>query len=277
MMKISSALISLFLLLVFAGCTTGGEKALFSFRAADVKTGPYLVSDLNRDWRNPTWENGVSQGLVSIVDDRSPDHVRALRVFYPKGSYSDSVIPGKIQWILKLPRRYNELYLAYDVKFEKDFDFVRSGKLPGFVGGKHNSGGNKPNGYDGWSARVVWLKGGEMGQYIYHPDQPEKWGDVFRYASEGRNIIAERGIWHRIVNRIVMNTPTKRDGIVQAWMDGKLVLDIKDMRFRDIDSIGIDSFYFSTFFGGDDITWAASKDEYIYFDNFLITTSPIVR
>ena len=275
-MKIFTVVISFFLLLVFAGCTAG-EKALFSFKAGDVKAGPYLVSDLNRDWRSPSWENGVSQGLVSIVDGDSPDHARALRVFYPKGSYSASETPGRAQWILRLPKTYNELYLAYDVKFIGDFDFVKTGKLHGLVGGKHNSGGNKPNGYDGWSARVVWLRGGEIGQYIYHPDQPDKWGQVFKYASEGRNIVIERGTWHRIVNRIVMNTPTKRDGIVQAWMDGKLVLDVRNLRFRDIDSFGIDSFYFSTFFGGDDITWAASKDEYIYFDNFLVSTSPVVR
>jgi hypothetical protein len=275
-MKISSVVISLFLLLVFAGCTAG-EKVLFSFRAGDAKTGPYLVSDLNRDWGNPSWENGVSQGLVSIIDEGSPEHAKALRVFYPKGSYSDSAIPGKVQWILKLPKRHNELYFAYDVKFDRDFDFVKSGKLPGFVGGKHNSGGNKPNGYDGWSARVVWLRGGEIGQYIYHPDQPDKWGQVFKYSAQGRSVLIERGRWYRIINRIVMNTPMKQDGIVQAWMDGKLVLDLRNLRFRDIDSIGIDSFYFSTFFGGDDITWAASKDEYIYFDSFLITSSPIVR
>jgi hypothetical protein len=276
MMKISPVVIFLSLLSVLAGCTTG-EKALFSFNAGNAKTGPYLVSDLNRDWEKPSWENGVSQGLVSIVDEGTPEHAKALRVFYPKGSYSDSSIPGKIQWILKFRKAYDELYFAYDVKFDRDFDFVKSGKLPGFVGGKHNSGGDKPNGRDGWSSRVVWLRGGEMGQYIYHPDQPDKWGQVFKYTTEGRNVVIERGRWHRIVNRIVMNTPTKQDGIVQAWMDGKLVLDIRNLRFRDIDSIGIDSFYFTTFFGGDDVTWAASKDEYTYFDKFLISASPIVR
>ena len=37
-----------------------------------------------------------------------------------------------------------------------DFDFVRAGKIPGLAGGRTNTGGRKPDGTDGWSARMMW-------------------------------------------------------------------------------------------------------------------------
>jgi hypothetical protein len=39
----------------------------------------------------------------------------------------------------------------------------------------------------------------------------------------------------------------------------------------------IDALYFSTFFGGDDATWAPTKDETVDFDDFVICTGPITH
>lgn len=257
-------------------CCTTGEKVIFTFDPSKIKTGPYGVEDLKRDWRHPPWENGISQGLVSIADDNSPNHPRVLQVFYPKGSFSASTI-GKTQWILKFNKTYNELYCSYYIKFGKDFNFVKTGKLPGLVGGKHNSGGEKPNGFDGWSSRVVWLVNGEIGQYVYHTDQPSKYGQVFKYSYNGNNVLIERDRWYKIANRVVMNTPWKKNGIMQAWIDDNLVLDIRNLRFRNVDSFGIDAFYFSTFFGGNDESFAAVKDEYVFFDRFLISSTSLAH
>jgi len=266
-------LILLILTLLCFSCGTK-EARFFSFHSLSAKTGPYGRADLDRDWNAPKWENGVSQGLVSIVDDSDERHRKAMRVLFPKGSYSNSTTPGKTQWIVELGKGFDEVYCAYDVKFGNEFNFVKGGKIHGLAGGKRNAGGRKPNGLDGWSSRVVWLADGKLGQYVYHPDQTSNYGQVFKYTLNGDDVVVEQGRWYNIVNRVVMNTPKKHDGVVQAWVDDKLVLDIRNIRFRDTDSIRIDSFYFTTFFGGDDETWAASRDEHIFFDNFVINPSP---
>ena len=49
----------------------------------------------------------------------------------------------------------------------------------------------------------------------------------------------------------------------------------KACRFRDIDTFAIDGFWLATFFGGGDDTWNATKDEYLYFDDFVISTERI--
>ena len=85
------------------------------------------------------------------------------------------------------------------------------------------------------------------------------------------------GTYHLVEHRIVMNTPGQHDGIVQGWFDGELALDRTDVRFRDVDTLAIDAFYFSTFFGGSDATWAPPADTYVYFDEFIISTAPIAH
>ena len=42
------------------------------------------------------------------------------------------------------------------------------------------------------------------------------------------------------------------------------------------DSYGIDQFYFSTFYGGSDSTWAPGTEQRFYFDNVEISTTPLV-
>ncbi|OPY65288.1 MAG: hypothetical protein A4E63_03044 [Syntrophorhabdus sp. PtaU1.Bin050] len=273
-------LLNVFILLsvpyVLLGCSTG-KTEFFTFQPSNARSGSYGKTDLSRDWNNPKWENGITQGLVSIVEVNDPNRSRALKVLFPKGSYSNSSIPGKIQWVLDFAKGLNEVYFAYDIKFDSNFNFVKGGKLHGLAGGKRNTGGKKPDGLDGWSSRVIWLSQGKLGQYVYNPDQPTNYGQIFKYTANGEDIVAKQGKWYRIINRVVMNTPRKHDGIVQAWVNGELVLDIRDLRFRDTDAMSIDSFLFSTFFGGDDETWAAAKDESIYFDNFLISTSPLAH
>jgi hypothetical protein len=74
-----------------------------------------------------------------------------------------------------------------------------------------------------------------------------------------------------------MNTPGKTDGVFQAWFDGTRVLNLQSIRFRDDTSYAIDMLMFSVFFGGSDETFATSKDEYLYFDDFVLSTSPVTH
>jgi hypothetical protein len=118
---------------------------------------------------------------------------------------------------------------------------------------------------------MMWRTGGEVVQYVYHVDQPTVYGEDLRWSLGGQRYFRP-GAWHRVEHRIVMNRPGVGDGIVQGWFDGVLALDRRDVRFRNVDTFSIDAFYFSTFFGGSDPSWAPSKDEFISFDRFAVGT-----
>jgi len=60
------------------------------------------------------------------------------------------------------------------------------------------------------------------------------------------------------------------NGKLQIWIDGKTVINSKDLKFRNTDSVKIDSLFFSNFFGGDDASWSSTRNTYIDFDNFTI-------
>src|SRR5437660_1575157 len=98
---------------------------------------------------------------------------KSLMIRYPKGIVSSGVIiPAPLK------ATYGELYLSYRVFFPSGFDFVKEGKMHGLCGGTCNSGGQKPTGTDGWSARVIWRAQGTANSYLYDPDQAGTYGDI---------------------------------------------------------------------------------------------------
>jgi len=199
-----------------------------------------------------------------------------MKITYPKGN-AGFMVSGA-EWYLQLNNDYEELYCSFSVKFKESFDFVLGGKLPGLVGGTGNNGGNRPNGLDGWSAQMMWRRSGIIVQYVYHPDQRGQWGDDF-YWKKGflSDFYFAPNVWYTIEHHIKMNTPGEYNGIIEGWLNGVLAIRETNIRFRDTASLGIDAFYFSTFFGGQGPEWAPTRDEYILFDNFIISTKSITH
>ncbi len=247
---------------------------LFAQDFDDSPLGIYNRESLDADWRSPPWDNGIDEGRLAIVEGSEAFSGRSLRVLYPEGGVGPG--EGGAQWRLELGSSYDELFLSYRVRFGDGFDFVRGGKLPGLVGGAANTGGDPPDGTDGFSARMMWRVDGAVVQYLYHPDQPGTYGEDLSWEIGGERFF-NPGQWHQVEHRIVMNTPGEHDGLVEGWFDGVLALRREEIRFRDVDSFSIDALYFSTFFGGSDETWAATSDEYVYFDDFVISTQPIAH
>ncbi len=264
-----------------AGATAGGAKFDTSgaVLAVDFEASPlggYSQEQVAIDWGiDPPWNDGLDEGRADIVDDGAAyGGGRSLRILYPQGSVGPG--EGGAQFIIDLPQAYDELYVAYRISFAQSFDFVKGGKIPGPSGGADNTGGDKPTGSDGWSGRMMWREGGKAVTYLYHPDQPTQYGEDLDWALGEQRYFAA-GEWHVVEHRVVMNTPAQHDGVVECWFDGELALQRSDIRFRDVSTFAIESFYFSTFFGGSDSTWAAAKDEYAYFDDFVIATQPITH
>lgn len=230
-----------------------------------LSPGAYTTQSLSVDWPGMSSYTGIDR--VRVIREGTN---RVLAVDYPSGSVGSGT-SGAI-WVVKFPRAYDEMYLRYRVKFPPRFDPVLGGKLPGLAGGRGNTGGEHPSGEDGWSARGMWVSAGRLIQYVYHKNQPSIYGQTYRWNQSSGPSVLVPDRWHTMQHRIVMNTPGQPNGRVQAWLDGQLVLDARDLHFRDVDDLKIDQFQFSTFFGGATIQHGASRDETILFDDFFIST-----
>lgn len=228
--------------------------------------GAYSDPRVRADWPGTRF---VMSSRATIVEE---DGDRFVRVLYPAGGWGSS--GSGAQWQVGFPRAYQELWLRYRVRFAPGFDGVRGGKLPGLIGGEANTGGNQPDGTDGWSGRMMWRAQLAAVQYVYHADQPTTYGEDFPWSLGGQRQFVP-GTWHTVEHRIVMNTPGARDGIIQGWLDGELALDVRDVRFRTVSSFAIDGLYFSTFFGGSTADWAPSEDQTADFDDFIVSTGRI--
>lgn len=268
------------------------QTVIYENNFDDDPTGQYSLSNLNADWNTPPFDTGVEEGRASIDDSSEAFAGNSLAVEYPAGMHRSANTGA--QWQLLFDQDYEEMTVEYRVKFKDGFDFVRGGKLPGLIGGTANTGGDRPNGTDGFSARMHWRTDGSQSspltsdqanitQYLYHPDQPETFGEDFRWddSASGDWKLFDSGRWYHLRHRVVMNSVVggegQHDGIVQAWLDGELVLDVNDIRFRDVETFAIDGFYFSTFFGGSGDQWNTSKDEIAFFDDFVISIpSPVL-
>ena len=75
----------------------------------------------------------------------------------------------------------------------------------------------------------MWGKGGKIVIYLYHLEQRGKYGSGLPL---NRTFVP--GTWYRLTQRVKVNAPDKKDGLLQVWVDGELVLDRKDIRYRSV-------------------------------------------
>ena len=224
--------------------------------------GPYDSEALHAGWNNVDWDH--LYGRTRIVLDESESHHQVLEVLYPKGSVGPQ--EGGAQFLISLEPG-EEYSLRYDFKVSEDYDFRLGGKLPGLTsGGSLYTGGHRPDQGQGWSARYMWREYGNVVLYLYSIDMRGKWGDDYLFFMPP----LERNRWYRVEQRIRLNQPDKKDGSIEVWVDGKRVLNLTGIRLRKGNHGLIDSFYFSTFFGGNTPEWGPHNDCKCYFDNFRI-------
>ena len=235
----------------------------------------------SEQFENTNWQENwsirpeKSWGLTNleIVKDPSGKFERVLRVNYPQGSASPTVsrknnVPlggGQFYANLNISPR-NSLRLSYYLRFADNFDFVKGGKLPGLFGGDGASGGNIPDGIDGFSTRFMWRRNGDGEIYAYLPTSKDSGTSIGR-----GNWRFQPGIWHHLEQEIMLNSPGKANGSIKVWLDGVEVVDAEGITFRNIESLKINGIFFSTFFGGSDLSWATPKDTYIDFADFSVS------
>ena len=196
---------------------------------------------------------------------------QAVRVSFPEGSVSPSATRehgapgGGMQVFLPMAGEPQDVsWLRYWLRLPEDFAFARGGKLPGLFGGSEVSGGEEPDGTDGFSTRLMWREDGAGEVYLYAPGESG--------TSLGRGEWTwPRGEWVCVEQRVVLNDPQEADGSVTVWLDGREVFAEDGLRYRTVADLQIEGVFFSTFFGGADPSWASPVDQHADFAGFAVS------
>lgn len=175
-------------------------------------------------------------------------------------------------------------YLRYYLRFGEDWAPTRDGgKLPGLAG-TYNRGGwgrRKSDGYNGWSARGAFLRLSPdhqsmqgyagIGSYVYHADvsgsESVQWG--WGRGPTGR---LAKNRWYSIEQYVQMNDPGKANGVLRAWIDGYLVFERTDIRFRETPELRIENAWFNVYHGGESLP---PREMSLYIDNVVIAIAYI--
>jgi len=230
-----------------------------------------------RKWGIP-WEDRVS--ACEIIKGAFYGGY-SLKVNYPKGGVGPGKSGAQFPMVFsKMPGagegHFHELYLRYYLKFEEGFDFNQGGKLPGFIGGGDSwsrSGGNQPDGTNGWSMRLMWRANGRLVVYAYVPKSGNRrWGSLQWGQDIDLNYSAIPGKWICVEQYINVVTPNQDNGLLKVWIDGIECLNISDLRYRTVNHNNgeVGGIYFSTFHGGNTPDWAPRNDSSILFDAFAV-------
>ena len=226
----------------------------------------YNSSAQSQDW-DVAWSNQMDK-YASISSNEARSGNNSLQMTYPANEQSNAgakwVIPGQ-----------KEYYLSYWVKFDDNFDFDgpkhSGGKMPGLGEGDLASGGQKPNGENGFTSRYMWREDGKATMYLYHMDLPATWGDdILLQDSNGNDKYFERGQWHNMVQRVQGNDSGQANGEIDVWMDGEQVLDMDGLRLNN--GQGVDTMFFSSFHGGSGSDWWPESNQNAHFDDFVVST-----
>lgn len=268
---------------------SGCDRPLLNTQTATSAPNPqvtYNATNTSVVWSDEFYTNNWMQhwsvrkngdwGLKNITARATPSDKfsNVLRVNYPAGSASPMVTRktgapvGGAQFFADLGMQpQNALRLSYYLRFSKDFDFVKGGKLPGLFGGTVNDGRKIPDGTNGFSTRYMWRKNGDGEVYAYLPTSSEHGTSIGR-----GNWRFKPGTWHHVEQEVILNQPGKNNGRIQVWVDGKQVLAKDKLIFRTTDKLKIEGIFFSTFFGGGTPSWATPQDVYVDFADFSVSS-----
>jgi hypothetical protein len=234
-----------------------------------------------RTWRNGWSYIGEGGHYAIAASDRElafePLQGSALKVNLPEGKKNG------LNMIYRFRDHRDgepeEIYFRYYLRLADDWDpTVTGGKLPGIAGtyDKGGWGGRRSDGTNGWSMRGSFFKSPTnsnpihgsyaIGTYAYHADMKSKYGEDWQWSERGLGLI-EKNRWYCIEQYVKLNTPGAANGIMRAWVDGRIALDRSDVRFRSIPTLRIDQIWMNVYHGG---TEPSPHDQHIYIDNVVV-------
>jgi hypothetical protein len=197
---------------------------------------------------------------ISWVSSDFHDNARfedgKLRVNFKKGLLGGGVYKSRFT-------PTTEASLSYQVCFPSDWSAPIGGKLPGLCGGTCPTGGRDSS--NGISTRYMFTdKGRKVKLYLYWQGQKSQYGDGFIFGD------IKPGSCMQLTQRVKLNDVGKSNGEIQIWQDGRLALNLQNMKLRN-GNWNLDTFMFATYYGGNTQDWAPKKNETLFFDDFKVT------
>ncbi|KAI8100558.1 hypothetical protein M9434_004950 [Picochlorum sp. BPE23] len=237
------------------------------------------------------------------IDPTDPDSSQpVMKISYPAGSWSPgSEKPGGVLFYTyptktepsekTYPVSASGATLEYEVYFPLDFEWVKGGKLPGFMGGASNGigcgGGNRD--YDCFSYRVMWRREGYGEAYVYAPfpsqdptlcpelpDCNTKTPSVLCNNCDGTagwslgraSFRFQPGQWNKVKVQMKLNNPGYPDGMIRLVVNDQTAYEKFNFVWRTNDTVKIEGINIASWYGGSDATWSPNRDQYIYIKNY---------
>lgn len=235
-------------------------------------------------FESASWASGWSSVSKGSTTERMPKDWEgaidgsALKVTVPEGKTNG--LNGNIRFGDKFGGEPEAMYFRYLLRFGNDWDpSLSGGKLPGFAGTYNRAGwgGRKANGENGWSARGAFFKWKPdpirednfrgIGSYVYHAGMTGTYGSQWGW-NLGRTGMLEKNRWYSIEQYVQLNNPGQHNGVLKAWVDGELVFERTDLRYRDVSDLKIETLWMNVYHGG---TTPAPHDMSLYIDNLVIS------
>jgi hypothetical protein len=167
----------------------------------------------------------------------------------------------------------DEYVLDFWLKLQSGWLEGQGGKIAGLAGGSATTG-CEPIRADGWSVRYMWEP---MRMYLYDQDRRGDCGDSEGFTPS--RLPVEQ--WTRLTQRVRVNTPGQRNGIVQVWVNGQQVYSRANLQLRgnvSATTARIDRVILQPFRGGADASWAVSRDTTMEMSTiYLLTCVPDFR
>jgi len=204
-----------------------------------------------------------------------------MDVKFPAGSYvpSKSIVGGF--GLYSNHKITKTAVFKYSVKFPSGFNFVKGGKLPGLYGGKQSCSGGNPA-KDCFSTRLMWRADGEGEIYLYANREAQdpnicKRSDshcnpTYGWSLNRGSFSFKRGQWTNVEERVTLNTPGKRNGILSVKINGVEVARHTNIVFRisEFPNMAIEGMQVETFFGGSTKDFATPNTQTIQFKDFVL-------
>ncbi|KAH9998522.1 hypothetical protein BJV74DRAFT_767791 [Russula compacta] len=292
-----------FAALAFSQSTIPAASVASQYSLSTSTTIPFPQATLNNNstqsFITSNW--GLSKGRIQngasnlvFVNDPFPNASApggsstsgpVLQVQYPAGSYQDDDVGGAQFFAMwnSSGNQFQSMMVSYEVAFDAGFDWVKGGKLPGLRGGPdpdNCSGGVQANGTNCFSSRLMWRPNGAGEVYAYVVrknnicnDSGVMCNDQFGISLDRGSFVFASGQWNRVTLLVRLNNPTTTNGQVILYFNDVQALEHNDIDFRSSNVITAGGLYFSTFFGGDDPSWAPPNLTHTYFRNFQLFAS----
>ena len=151
---------------------------------------------------------------------------------------------------------YSCFVLRYNLELVGEFNYVLGGKLHGIYGGRGNSGGDRSDGYNGFSYRLIWGEDGRIYPYLYHYNMGQ-WGSKL-----GNGFKLING-----VNNIQMAISLNKGSDFFSLIVNNDYYEKEDITFSK-KVMPVSGIFFSTFFGGNEEKFGAKNTEKIIFSEF---------